>query len=193
MASKRASSKTPLTGEPGIHSMNLRTRLNGSSDHNIEEEENLDSSSINRNDNLSLRGGRGGGRGGRGGGRGGRGGTKNGVAICNDAHDDDQSNNDERNRAPNNGATNESEIENLNINDDGSFTVTQMLNMASKNQFPQRLLQFGSKKKLYTPVLHFFSHKCKFEEKPGKIKFKCKKDDCILHASLGKFEEKIIF
>jgi hypothetical protein len=218
MADKRKAPETPLTAEPNRqqYSMNLRSRLPGTSTANqetIDPEINLDNSLGRGNGRGSGRGnGRGDGRGdgcgdargngrgnGRGSGRGdGRGagpgdgrGAGRGAGQCENL--DNQQNsvlNGTANGNRNDNSADDRTIENLSINENESFSVSRMLSFASNGQFPQKTITFGNKKKLYTPVLHFFKHKSHFDIKPEKnikIKFECKDEKCILHESFGDF------
>lgn len=202
MASKRGAPNTPLSSEPAAQQMVLRNRLPGISD----------TSEVDRSSVIYRgRGGKGNGRGGsRGRGRGG-----GGMGRQSGSSSSDYEENFEKGVGRGDGAAtnlNNSRTENLNqniaanneattntiqfesatetLNEPESYSISQMLNFAKENKFPQKTIWFGTNKKYYTPVLHFFKHNSEFETKPEKktsIKFECKEEGCILNEYFGDF------
>ena len=210
MASKRGPSETPLTGQPETQMFrNLRNRLVATSCDDTSNEIQVvrEPGGRGSRNGQDVRGGRGG-TGGRGGSA--RVGAGRGSGPLNEENNQDIDKGIGRGDGTNIGVSNldkhnnQTSVENSNnnilqienaveesvISNNESFSVTQMLNLAENNKFPEKKVTFGSKIKSYTSVLQFFNHNTKFDKKPDdqtKIKFKCKEDGCNLQACFGDF------
>jgi hypothetical protein len=73
---------------------------------------------------------------------------------------------------------------------DQNFSLENMFEFAKNDRYPPKYLYFGSKKKKYSAVLHFFDHQTRFDTKPEKNKslyFVCKLQNCKLSCNIGEF------
>jgi hypothetical protein len=56
-----------------------------------------------------------------------------------------------------------------------NYSPTELLEMANRDNFPERVFLFGQKYKNFTPVLHFYECRTRYLNRPSEsIQFKCK-------------------
>jgi hypothetical protein len=73
---------------------------------------------------------------------------------------------------------------------DQNFSLENMFEFAKNDRYPPKYLYFGSKKKKYSAVIHFFDHQTRFDSKPEKntsLYFVCKLQNCRLSCNIGEF------